>query len=165
MAIATVARTGTFVCGGVLLLHSLLRGYGSAALFCDFLHGAALWGLFGFGITWLVLHEKERAGGDLPAGERARLWGVGAVICFTGMGWSWAGGAPPFVSPTLCFVGLFVCAIGALVSARGARHAARKDRASARVAAGVAVALLLVPFLLVGAFILVLVTSDGPFFG
>jgi hypothetical protein len=81
------------------------------------------------------------------------------------MGWSWAGGAPRFVSPTLCFVGVFVCAIGALVSARGARHAPRKERASARVAAGVAVALLLIPLLLVGAFILLLAMSDGPFFG
>ncbi|HEY2946680.1 MAG TPA: hypothetical protein VGN09_29870 [Vicinamibacteria bacterium] len=100
----------------------------------------------------------------LDATRRAQTWAAGAVICFTGMGWSWAGGAPPFVSPTLCFVGLFACAIGALVSARGARHGARKDRASARAAAGVAVALLLMPVLLVGAFLLFFVMSGGPFF-
>jgi hypothetical protein len=100
----------------------------------------------------------------LDATRRAQSWAAGAVICFTGMGWSWAGGAPPFVSPTLCFVGLFVCAIGALASARGARHGARKDRASARAAAGVAVALAIIPILLFGALLLLLVTSDGQFF-
>jgi hypothetical protein len=101
----------------------------------------------------------------LDATRRAHTWAAGAVICFTGLGWSWAGGGPPFLSPSICFVGLFACAIGALVSAHGARDASRKDRASARFAAGLAVVLLLVPFVLVGAFILILLTSDDPLFG
>jgi hypothetical protein len=164
MLTANVTRALTFVCGGFLLLESLVRAYGSTPFPFDFLHGLAIWGLLGFGLAWLILRERERVGGNLGAGERARLWAVGAVVCFAGIGWSWTGGAPRFVSPTLCFAGALVCAVGALVSAHDARDATPRERASARAAAGVAVGLAIIPILLFGALILLLLTSDSSFF-
>jgi hypothetical protein len=93
--------------------------------------------------------------------RRARLWAFGSALCFTGIGWSWAGNAPATVSPLVFILGAVICAIGAIVSARHARHAESHERASARAAAWVAVLLLLIPVALFGLLILLLVTSDG----
>ena len=80
------------------------------------------------------------------------------------IGWSWTGGAPKPISPTLCFGGALVCAVGALVTARDAREAAPEARSSARAAAALAVGLALVPLVLFGLVLLLFVTSNEPLF-
>src|ERR671935_351896 len=110
--------------------------------------------------SWIGLRERER--GE-PA-RHGRLWALGAVLSFTGLGWSWTGDAPRVLSPGVCFLGAVVCAVGAVVSARRARHADPRERAVARAAAWVAVLLLLIPVFLLGLLILLLRTSDSPFF-
>src|SRR5439155_11591941 len=111
-----VTRAVTFVCGGILLLAYAARGYGSTPVLFDFLRGPAFWGLLGFGLAWLILRERERQAPTSSGviAHRARLWALGAAVSFAGIGWSWTGGAPKPISPTLCFGGALVCAVGAL---------------------------------------------------
>jgi hypothetical protein len=159
-----VTRAVTFVCGGLLLVAYGAEGYGSRPALFDFLRGPTFLGFVGSGIAWLVLRERERlvVSADALLARRARLWALGAAVCFACIGWSWTGGAPRPVSPTLCFGGALVCAIGALVTARDARESGPRARASARAAAGLAVGLALVPLLLFGLVVLLFITSHDP---
>jgi hypothetical protein len=155
-----VTRALTLVSASFLLLAALVGSSGSAPVVFDFLAGPAFLAFVCSGVTWIGLRERER--GE-PA-RHGRLWALGAVLSFTGLGWSWTGDAPRVLSPGVCFLGAVVCAVGAVVSARRARHADPRERAVARAAAWVAVLLLLIPVFLFGLLILLLTTSDSPFF-